>query len=361
MNDLRRSQGGSRTATPGWSGLFRVAIVGAASLKGKELKDTLEERNFPASDVLLLDDDDSLGLLDQVGDEATFVQAVTRHSFDNVDVAFFAGDADFTRSTWRTAFDSGSAIVDLSYALDGEPGMAVRSPWIEHELMPEGGRKVDLSTTAALAAHPAATMLGLLLLRARAAGGARCAAVTLFEPVSERGRPGMDELHQQTMNLLSFQPMPKAVFGAQIAFNLLSRFGDEVKGTMESSEQLILAHLTALMRGKAELPALQLIQAPIFHGHAAAVYVELERKVTSGEFALALQGEHITVVATGDEQPTNVNVAGQQDIQVAVREDASRANGLWLWAAADNLKLQTLTAHECALELVATRPSGKIQ
>ena len=36
MNDLRRSQSGTRTATPGWSGLFRVAIVGAASLKGKE-------------------------------------------------------------------------------------------------------------------------------------------------------------------------------------------------------------------------------------------------------------------------------------------------------------------------------------
>ncbi|MBI2682617.1 MAG: segregation protein B [Acidobacteriales bacterium] len=353
--------GAPRLATPGWSGLFRVAIVGAASLKGKELKDTLEERNFPSSDILLLDDDESLGLLDQVGDEATFVQAVTSHSFDNVDVAFFAGDADFTRRTWRTAAKSGAVILDLSYALDGEPGMAVRSPWIEQELEPEGGRKVDLGTTAALVAHPAATMLGMLLLRARAAGGARCIAVTLFEPVSERGRPGMDELHQQTMNLLSFQPMPKAVFGAQLAFNLISRFGDDVKESMQRSEEFILAHLSALVRGKVESPALQLVQAPIFHGHAAAIYVELERKVTAGEFALALQGDHLKVVASGDEQPTNVNVAGQHEIQVAVREDASRPNGLWLWAAADNLKLQTLTAHECALELVATRPSGKIQ
>jgi aspartate-semialdehyde dehydrogenase len=347
--------------SPGWNGLFRVAIVGAASLKGKELKDTLEERNFPAHDVRLLDDDESLGLLDRVGDEATFIQPVTPDSFADVDVTFFTGDPSFTRRTWRSAASSGSAIVDLTYALEAEPGFSLRSPWIEQELRPVAPRPVDLGLTSALAAHPAATMLGLLLLRARAAGGSRCVAVTLFEPVSEHGRAGMDELHQQTLNLLSFQPMPKAVFDAQVAFNLLSRFGSDASGSIQASSQRILRHLSSILHSAAELPALQLIQAPIFHGHAAAVYVETERAVTAGEFALALQGEHLNIVSAGDEQPTNVNVAGQPDLQVAVRKDASRAHGLWVWAAADNLKLLTLTAHECALDLVATRPSGKIQ
>ena len=49
--------------------LFRVAIVGAASLKGKELKEVLEDRNFPAHDTRLLDDNESLGQLEPVGDE----------------------------------------------------------------------------------------------------------------------------------------------------------------------------------------------------------------------------------------------------------------------------------------------------
>jgi len=58
--------------------LFRVAIVGAASLKGKELKEVLEDRNFPAYDIRLLDDNESLGQLEPVGDEISFIQPAGR-------------------------------------------------------------------------------------------------------------------------------------------------------------------------------------------------------------------------------------------------------------------------------------------
>src|SRR6266478_3075754 len=94
--------------------LFRVAIVGAASLKGKELKDVLEERNFPAMEIKLLDDDESLGQLDAVADEPTFIQSVRPEHFDRVDIAFFASEADFTRRHWQKALDAGSVIIDLS-------------------------------------------------------------------------------------------------------------------------------------------------------------------------------------------------------------------------------------------------------
>ena len=56
--------------------LYRVAIVGAGSLKGKEVAEMLNERNFPAVDVKLLDDDESLGQLEAMGDEVTFIQSV---------------------------------------------------------------------------------------------------------------------------------------------------------------------------------------------------------------------------------------------------------------------------------------------
>ena len=47
---------------------YRVAIVGAASLRGKEVAEVLNDRNFPAVDVKLLDDDESLGQLETMGD-----------------------------------------------------------------------------------------------------------------------------------------------------------------------------------------------------------------------------------------------------------------------------------------------------
>ncbi|MCU1285374.1 MAG: aspartate semialdehyde dehydrogenase [Acidobacteriales bacterium] len=353
----------ARPLTPGWSGLYKVAIVGAGSLKGKEVKEVLEERNFPASDVVLLDDDDSLGQLEAVGDEATFIQNITRTSFEGVDVAFFAGDAAFTRKHWPAAKAAGCAIIDLSYALESEANIGIRSPWLEKELESqiERASKVDLETTAVVAAHPAATMLGTLLLRAQRTGVVKSSAVTLFEPVSEQGKRGMDELHQQTLNLLSFQSMPKEVFDVQVAFNMLPRFGDESKSSLQASAEQIARHLKLITRSRADLPALQVIHAPTFHGHTASIYLELSRKIAPGDFSLALKGEHVNIVGPESDAPSNVNAAGQDEIMISINSDPVRENGIWLWAASDNLKIAAITAMDCAAILAATRPSGKIQ
>ena len=105
-------------------GFYRVAIVGAGTLKGKELAEVLPETAFPAFDVRLLDDDESLGQLEAVGDEATFVQSVKAENFEHVDFVFFASEESFTRKHWRLAKDAGSMIVDLSYGLEGIGGGA---------------------------------------------------------------------------------------------------------------------------------------------------------------------------------------------------------------------------------------------
>src|SRR5258708_28039894 len=109
-------------------GFYRVAIVGAASLKGKEVAEVLDQRNFPSTEVKLLDDDESLGQLEAVKDEITFIQSGRAGQFERVDFTFFASDGDCTRRNWQHVLNSGSAIVDLSYALEDEPGAVVRAP-----------------------------------------------------------------------------------------------------------------------------------------------------------------------------------------------------------------------------------------
>src|SRR2546427_2742410 len=187
------------TAPPQPSGargnLYRAAVVGAGSLKGKEVAEMLNERNFPAVDVRLLDDDEALGQLETMGDEISFIQGVRAEQFEHVDFSFFASDADCTRKNWKSARDAGSAIIDLSAALENEPGASVRSLWLERErgqIAPP-----ELQPGPCVVAHPAAVILALLLLRARKAGTVRRSVATVFEPASEHGQKGMDELHQQ--------------------------------------------------------------------------------------------------------------------------------------------------------------------
>jgi aspartate-semialdehyde dehydrogenase len=339
--------------------LFRVAIVGASTLKGKELKEVLEERSFPAVDIRLLDDDESLGQLESVQDEVTIVQPVTPERLKNVDFTFFASEQKFTRANWKLARKAGSAIVDLSYGLENEPSVAVRAPWIERELGQQA--QLNLNSNAVMIAHPAAITLALLLLRARKAAAIRRAVATVFEPVSEQGRPGMDELHEQTVNLLSFQPMPTGVFDSQVAFNMIGRYGPGSAQSLEAIESRIAGHLGALLGGHTPLPALMLVQAPVFHAHTFSLYIELEQNIAAVEFSKALKGEHVQIASAPEDAPSNVNVAGKDEILAAVRRDPAHENGFWIWAAVDNLRLAAITAVDCASALAAVRPHGKVQ
>src|ERR1700757_5159048 len=294
--------------------LYRAAIVGAASLKGKELAEMLNERNFPAADIRLLDDDEAMGQLEAMGDEISFIQRVRAEQFEHVDFTFFASDQDSTRRSWKDARDAGSAIIDLSALLEDQPGATVRSLWIERErgqVAPP-----ELQPGPCITAHPVAIMLALLLLRARKVGAIRRVVATLFEPASERGQRGMDELHQQTVNLLSFQPLPKDVFDAQVAFNLVARYGQKSQPTLDSVEARVLRHYRIIAGADAPQPSLIMLQAPIFHGHALAVFLEMETSTDVSAFSQSLTGDHVTIVGADGDAPSNVSSAGQSDVQL---------------------------------------------
>jgi aspartate-semialdehyde dehydrogenase len=340
--------------------LYRAAIVGAATLKGKEVAEMLNERNFPAVDVRLLDDDESIGQLEATGDEINFIQSVRGEQFEHVDFTFFAADAECTRQNWKRARDAGSAIIDLSGALEEEAGATVRSLWTERE---RGQMwQPDLQPAPCIVPHPSAVTLALLLLRAAKAGAIRSAVATVFEPASEQGQKGMDELHQQTINLLSFRPLPKDVFDEQVAFNMLARYGQKSQLSLDSTEARVRRQYQKIAGVEAPQPAVMVLQPPVFHGHAMAVFLEMAQSIDEQQLAESLSGDHVTLAGTEDDsQPSNVNSAGQASILVSLKRDASRPNGVWLWAAADNLRIAAMTAVECAESMIATRPLGKIQ
>jgi aspartate-semialdehyde dehydrogenase len=88
----------------------------------------------------------------------------------------------------------------------------------------------------------------------------------------------------------------------------------------------------------------------------------MAQAVDQGKLSQALSGDHVTVAGEEeDSQPSNVNTAGQANILVSLKAESLRPNGVWLWAAVDNLRVAAITAVECAESMIATRPVGKIQ
>ena len=348
--------------------MYRIAIVGATSLKGKDLNEVLEERNFPAVDVKLLDDDEVAGQLDAVGEEPTFIQSIRPEQFQKVDFVFFACDPQTTLINWQSARSAGSAVIDLSYALEDEAGVQVRSPWISLAL--DGTVPLDLETNTVVAAHPAAVVLALLMVRAQKAGAIRHANVTIFEPVSENGKQGMDELHQQTVHLLGFQPVPDNIYGDQIAFNLVASYGKSSALSLEATERRIVSHFKRITKGRAAIPSVRLVQAPVFHSYTFSLYLEMLTQVSAEELVQVLAGDHVAIMTKAPyvageeppaESPSNVSAAGSNDVLLSLRQDPEKKNGFWLWIAADNFKIAAITASDCAAGLAASYPVDKVQ
>jgi aspartate-semialdehyde dehydrogenase len=341
--------------------VYKIAIAGASTLLGRELKEALSESPLAAASFVLLDEASAQGQLDQVGDEVTFVHAIEPDAFDYVDFTFFAGSEDLTRKHWRQALRSGSTVLDLSAALDQETGVLVRAPWLGSAAVTP-----DLFTPAVVPAHPAALTLGLLLDRLQQAAAVRFAAATVLEPASEFGRAAMDELHQQTVTLLSFQGLPRATYDAQVAYNLLSGMGENSVVNLSAVEARIRRHYDALAAGRWPALALQVIHAPVFHGHTYSIAVELERPVEISALEDVLSGEHVDLVLEDTDSPSNLAATGQNDVLVRLRPEkgdrnSSQVSRLWLWAASDNLRLNAQNAVECALDLRRLRPQGTVQ
>jgi aspartate-semialdehyde dehydrogenase len=168
----------------------------------------------------------------------------------------------------------------------------------------------------------------------------------------------VEELQQQTISLLSFKNLPRAVFDTQSAFNLLVRYGEEAPAKLEESELRIERHLATLLAlpGEGEdtpMPSLRVIQAPVFHGYSFSAWVEFENNPGTEAIESALVAGSIEVRGAEFEPPTNVGQAGQSGIAVgAIVPDRNDSDAVWFWIVADNLRLAAENAVAVAKEMV---------
>ncbi len=334
----------------------RVAIAGASSLLGKELKQLLEEESFPATEVRLLDEDIAVGTLTAAGAEPVLIQAVDEESFDRVRFAFFAGSPAFAVRHWEAAEHAGATVIDLSGGLAHVPcarhwipaldAILPRSPAAQTPAPSVARLVLSPSTPAIVACSLAAALSGLAVERL---------AIIFFQPVSERGAAGIEELESQTVKLLSFQPIAQEVFDAQVAFNLLDRYGQASSERLSDVCSRMAREVSSYVAGRVPLPALQVVQAPVFYSYAFAAYAELAAPPDPGEFRRVLEAAGVRVVAVPEDAPSNVSVAGESRVVLGPMErDPNVEQGYWFWGAADNMRLAAANAIRIAEKLLAS-------
>jgi aspartate-semialdehyde dehydrogenase len=334
----------------------RVAIVGASSLLGKELKQVLDDRHFPAHDVHLLDAAVLAGTLTEAGGEPTFIRAIEDDSFEGISFVFFAGSSADTEQNWRAARRAGATVIDLT----GCPSLSqaqVAIPSLAMALPPPRAAQADAETNAVFSSPSAPVIIACTLAAGLAKFRPQRVIALLFPPVSERDQAGVDELESQTANLLSFREIGRQVFDAQIAFNLVAHYGSASKPALADVRAAIARDVNAYLAGRIPPPAIQLLQAPVFYGYAFAAYADLGSGTGGGRpdaIAASFASLGAKIAASDDPSPDNVSVAGESEIQLGrVSSDPNVAGGAWLWGVADHLRLAATNAVRIAEELIA--------
>jgi aspartate-semialdehyde dehydrogenase len=313
-----------------------IAIVGASSLRGKELRDVLEERGVPGEKVRLFDEDIAVGTLTRSGDEAAVIAAVDETSFAGTKLVFFAGRAEMAGRHAEQALRAGARVIDLSE----DPGLGRATPWIP-ALDPILSRPQGTGQAAEkkpLRSPSAAAIVAASLAAALGRFQPVRLAITFLRPVSERGQEGIDELERQTVSLLSFQPLPQGVFGTQVAFNLMDACGAGDL-SLDAVREAVVRDVVGALGGRAPIPAIQLLQAPVFFSYAFTAYVDLGAPAETAEIEAALASAGLSVKPASEPRPTSMSVTGRPEAVLGpLTRDASQPAGFWLWGAADNAR-----------------------
>ena len=322
----------------------RIVIAGASSLLGAELKSLLEESRFADADLLLLDEDIAAGTLTEAAGEAAVIQPVEPGSFDRAQIVFFTGSRDFTRANFLAARHAKAKVIDLSGGeLEQKKSVAwfPKLDWLVSREFPKDAGTYEVPS----AAGTAAAMLTLALRRV----GLKRLSLVVFESVSEAGRRGIEELETQTGQLLSFQGVGQPVFDAQVAFNMLDRYGSASRIRLSAVRNRIRREVLACTVQKGTTPAVQVLHAPVFYGATFAACIELDPPANVDRIHEACTQAGFAFTPDGMPGPSNVSAAGEKSILLAQPEpDPAQPGTWWFWGAADNIRLPAANAVKLA-------------
>jgi aspartate-semialdehyde dehydrogenase len=315
----------------------RIVIVGATTLRGKELVDLLKER-IPSADLKLLDEEIAAGILTEAAGEPAIIQSVDPDSFENARIVFFAGKPEFAAKHADDALRSAPFVIDLSGGLRDRLGTQQWIPSLDVALPPV--RPSSSKVGKAFYSPSSPVIIACALASGLMQWSPTGVSIVFLQPVSERGQDAIEELERQTVSLLSFQPIGKTVFDAQVAFNVLDRFGDASAERLGATRESVARDVANYLDSRTSVPALQLLQAPVFHSHGFSAFAELKSSPEPSEVEASLAASGFKFPEGEEAAPSVISAAGEpKPLLGHVERDLNRNGGYWFWGAADNLRI----------------------
>jgi aspartate-semialdehyde dehydrogenase len=314
---------------------YVVAVVGATGAVGNEMVTTLEERNFPVQKLRLFASERSEGKNLRYKNTEISVEILKENSFEGIDIALFSAGAERSRIWAPVAVQSGCVVVDNSSQWRMDPAV----PLVVPEVNPD-----DLKWQKGIIANPNCSTIQMVVILKPIHDVARIkrVVVTTFQAVSGTGQKAMDELLQQTADLLNFRETKCNVYPYQIAFNVLPHIDKFLENDYTKEEMKMVNETRKIMGDDSIRVTATTVRVPVFRGHSESVNIETEKKLTANDVRAVLSKAPGVVVFDAPRKnvyPLPIHVAGKDETYVGrIREDESIEKGINLWIVADNLR-----------------------
>jgi aspartate-semialdehyde dehydrogenase len=318
---------------------YRVAVVGATGNVGRELLNLLDERMFPADEVVALASSRSVGREVSFGDDTILkVKNLDDYDFSGIDIVLSSPGASVSAVHSPRAAKAGAVVVDNTSHFRMEPDV----PLVVPEVNPDA---IARYTKRGIIANPNCSTIQMVaaLKPLHDLMPIRRVVVSTYQSVSGAGKAGMDELFNQTRGIFVNQPATdhQEKFTKQIAFNCIPHIDKFMDDGSTKEEWKMVVETKKILDPDIQVHA-TCVRVPVFIGHAEAVNVEFDGPVTEDAAREALQAAPGVVVVDhrADEgYVTPAECAGEDAVYVSrIRRDHSTDNALSLWVVSDNLR-----------------------
>ena len=316
---------------------YNIAIVGATGAVGEELREVLEDRQFPVGELRLLASERSAGQFLAFQGRQVRVSLLKEESFENIDIALFSAGGKVSAKFAPAAVAAGAVVVDNTAFFRMEPNIPLVVPEVN-------AKEIANYKNRGIIANPNCSTIQMVVALKPIHDAARIKriVVSTYQSVSGAGRMAMEELSQQVAALFNGRELKKEKFPHQIAFNCIPHI-DVFMDDGYTKEEWKMIHETRKILGEASLPmTATTVRVPVFCSHSESVNVETEKKLTVEQAKALLREAPGVIVADEPENnlyPMAIEATGKDATYIGrIREDDSVANGLNLWVVADNLR-----------------------
>jgi aspartate-semialdehyde dehydrogenase len=329
---------------------YKVAIVGATGMVGKEFAKVLEQRSFPVASIKLLASDRSAGKKLFFCHREIEVEETAPETLKDIDIALFSAGAEISRYFSPIAAQSGAVVIDNSSAFRMDP----KVPLVVPEINPE-----DIEKHRGIIANPNCSTIQMVvaIYPLHKANPIRRIVATTFQAVSGTGTAAVDELTLQSKQILNGQATVPHVYPHQIAFNVLPEIDVFLDNAYTKEEWKMVEETRKIMHASDIAISATCARVPVFIGHSGAVNIEFSKPMYPDEVRRILAqapGVKLLDDPTISLYPQPWSAAGTDDVFVGrVRRDVSHDNGIVMWVVADNLrKGAALNAVQIAEEVI---------